>query len=155
MREAIGGSWLLGFVVLFIVLFSGYLAVSINYTKAFKVKNEILDIIEECEGYTTSPDQNWKTLSNSELEAKDDARSRSLAVIKSMGYYTEDSDTCNDKQGEYQYGGYCVNHICTKRGNYYRVTTFIKFEIPFLDLNIKIPITGETPIIYYDNGACL
>ena len=47
MREAFGGSWLLGFVALFIVLFSAYLAVSINYTKAFKAKNKIVSIIEE------------------------------------------------------------------------------------------------------------
>ena len=44
MREAFGGSWLLGFVALFIVLFSAYLAVSINYTKAFKAKNKIVSI---------------------------------------------------------------------------------------------------------------
>ncbi len=40
MKESIGGTWLLGFVLVFIVIFSAYLAVSINYTKAFKVKNK-------------------------------------------------------------------------------------------------------------------
>ena len=54
MREAFGGSWLLGFVALFIVLFSAYLAVSINYTKAFKAKNKIINIIEQNEGMSKS-----------------------------------------------------------------------------------------------------
>ena len=54
MREAFGGSWLFGFVALFIVLFSAYLAVSINYTKAFTAKNKIVSIIEENEGFSTS-----------------------------------------------------------------------------------------------------
>ena len=54
MREAIGGTWLTGLVITFIVLFSGFLAYSINYTKAFRVKNEIINIIEKNEGYTIS-----------------------------------------------------------------------------------------------------
>ena len=58
MRESIGGTWLLGFVVLFIVLFSAYLAYSINYTKAFKTKNYIINTIEENEGYTTYKTEN-------------------------------------------------------------------------------------------------
>ena len=42
MREAIGGTWLLTIVLVFIVLFSSFLALSINYSKAFKVKNGIV-----------------------------------------------------------------------------------------------------------------
>ena len=35
MREAIGGTWLFGLVLTFIVFFASFLAVSINYSKAF------------------------------------------------------------------------------------------------------------------------
>ena len=41
MRESMGATWLFGIVALFIVLFSGFMAYSISYTKAFKTKNEI------------------------------------------------------------------------------------------------------------------
>ena len=37
MKEAIGATWLLGIVLTFIALFSGYLAFSINYSKAFRI----------------------------------------------------------------------------------------------------------------------
>ena len=40
MRESMGGSWLIGIVALFIVLFSGFIAYSVSYTKAFKTKNQ-------------------------------------------------------------------------------------------------------------------
>ena len=42
MREAIGGTWLFGIVILFIALFSAFLAYSVSYTKAFNTKNEII-----------------------------------------------------------------------------------------------------------------
>ena len=45
MKNAISNVWLLGMVILFILLFSGYLAVSISYSKVFKIKNEVLTII--------------------------------------------------------------------------------------------------------------
>jgi hypothetical protein len=50
MKSAISNIWLLGLVVLFIFVFSGYLAVTVNYTKTFKVKNEMLTIIEKQKG---------------------------------------------------------------------------------------------------------
>ena len=50
MKNAISNVWLLGLVVLFIFLFAGYLAVTINYTKTFKVKNEMLTMIEKQKG---------------------------------------------------------------------------------------------------------
>ena len=52
MKESIGGTWLIGIVALFIVLFSAFMAYSINYTKAFRAKNSIIDLIEQSEGYT-------------------------------------------------------------------------------------------------------
>ena len=50
MREAIGGTWLFGLVLTFIVFFASFLAVSINYSKAFNVKNNIVDLISKYEG---------------------------------------------------------------------------------------------------------
>jgi hypothetical protein len=50
MKNAISSVWLLGLVVLFIFLFAGYLAVTINYTKTFKVKSEMLTMIEKQKG---------------------------------------------------------------------------------------------------------
>ena len=50
MREAIGGTWLFGLVITFIVFFASFLAVSINYAKAFDIKNNIVDLIGKYEG---------------------------------------------------------------------------------------------------------
>ena len=52
MRESMGGAWLFGIVIIFVFLFSGFLAYSISYTKAFNLKNKIVNLIEEFDGYS-------------------------------------------------------------------------------------------------------
>ena len=58
MREAIGGAWLLGIAVTIIAIFTAYLAFSVNYAKAFKVKDGIVEKIEKYEGFWGYPGQN-------------------------------------------------------------------------------------------------
>ena len=50
MKNSITNMWLLSLVVIFIFIFSAYLAITVNYSMAFKVKNEVLDIIEKRKG---------------------------------------------------------------------------------------------------------
>ena len=51
MREAVGGLGITQIVIFFLILFSGYLCVSINTNKAYKVKNEIITIIQKNNGF--------------------------------------------------------------------------------------------------------
>ena len=46
MKEAIGGSWLMQIVIFFVLLFAAFLCFAINYTRAFKVKNELIKTIQ-------------------------------------------------------------------------------------------------------------
>ena len=50
MRESIGVLSIFSIVMTFIVLFVSYLAVSINYANAFRVKNNLISAIENREG---------------------------------------------------------------------------------------------------------
>lgn len=155
MREAFGGSWLLGFVALFIVLFSAYLAVSINYTKAFKAKNQIINIIEQNEGMSKSVgDVRNKT--DEELSKGKSTEDKIYSYLKQTGFII-DKDTisgrCPDDSEDVTLyaGGYCVKGISTREGKYYKVTTFVKIELPVIWVNITVPIKGETKIMYHIN----
>ncbi|NLC48620.1 MAG: hypothetical protein GX758_04605 [Tenericutes bacterium] len=149
MREAIGGQWILGIVLLFIVLFSGFLAYSINYTRAFKAKDHIIELIEKNEGFTFSNKPNLTT-SDTSVEAK------AYFLLDSMGY-----NSLVVKCGKYGYeqpGGYCVQRkVCsgTKTGAriYYEVTTFIKIDFPVINYTLKLPITGETNTLFYESDV--
>ena len=46
MREAIGGTWLFQIVIVFILLFTGFMCLTINRSKAFNVKDQIIQTIQ-------------------------------------------------------------------------------------------------------------
>ena len=163
MRESMGATWLFGIVVLFIVLFSGFMAYSISYTKAFKTKNEILNYIEQAEGFTIAANMDSKIpvdrLTEDELENSSAVDAKVYKLIRNFGYNSQVSDCTG--YGDWVYGGYCIekkclNDVTDKTSNpmvVYKVTTFISLKIPVIDVTMKLPITGETKTMYYDNEA--
>lgn len=161
MRESIGGMWLFSIVITFIVLFVSFIAYSISYTRAFKVKNEIINYIERAEGFTTY-DGDLREVPLSELNilaTNNEATVDVLAYlqIQNIGYNYSIASLveCDELgYGEKQVGGYCLKKFCPENENgqkvYYKVTTFIAFKIPVLNFVFKIPISGETKALYYD-----
>ena len=163
MRESMGGTWLFGIMALFIVLFSGFIAYSITYSKAFKTKNQIINLIEKKEGYTLSNGGTDVTnMSEDQLYSDPSTEAQAYYYIKKSGYNTDVVDCVSLGYGVYQDGGYCIQRFCN--GNnytaasddgrvYYKVTTFIKVNIPVINVQVNIPITGETKAMYYENPA--
>ena len=47
---------------------------------------------------------------------------------------------------------YCIYSFETLRGPYYRVTVFISYDIPVISAFLRIPVSGETRIIYDFNN---
>lgn len=67
MKESIGGISLFTIVIVFVMLFTGYVCLSINYSKAYNVKNELVNIIKNqggicTEGIASSNCSNLKSL---------------------------------------------------------------------------------------------
>ena len=67
MRQAIGSTWLMQLVIIFMLIFVAFLALSINYTKAFKTKNELVNMLEEREGIGSGEDTGALMLINNYL----------------------------------------------------------------------------------------
>jgi len=160
MRESIGGGWLFGIVIVFIFMFSGFLAYSVSYTKAFNVKNEIINYIEQGQGYT-GHDQDVEKMDPNDLP--NTVKAKAYNLINKSGYDWETNvlSSCpsGKKLNEY---GVCIEKFCpkantTKNKNihnisdvHYKVTTFITFQIPFFGIKFTIPLTGETSTIKSD-----
>lgn len=176
MKESIGGTWLIGIVALFIVLFSAFMAYSINYTKAFRAKNGIIDLIEQNEGYTFYNGSNIDNMTQEPLMNDSSVQAQAYALVKSMGYDYGDSKAsgvvCNNDNtisgagaetkmaSAYQPGGYCVYRFCNSDGTYrYKVVTYVMMKFPVINFGITVPIKGETKTLYYEidnayNGLC-
>lgn len=163
MRESIGGTWLIGIVALFIVLFSAFMAYSINYTKAFRAKNGIIDLIEQNEGYTFYNGSNIDNMTQEQLMNDSSVQAQAYALVKSMGYdygsKSENKVVCNNDgtisdatkiDAAYQPGGYCVYRFCNSDGTYrYKVVTYVMMKFPVINFGITVPIKGETKTLYY------
>ena len=123
-------------LLIFLGIYIAFMAVALNYAKAFRVKNQIINIIEQYEGYD-------KRTSNN-IEVKDIIGS----YLDNMGYNVQ--ITCYDvagSNGDCDTRGYLVEAVETSKGTYYKVETYIRLELPFLKVNVTIPINGETKVI--------
>lgn len=54
MRNSMGMTWTFQIMLIFILIFASFLAIYINFNKAFKMKNEVINIIERNEGISDS-----------------------------------------------------------------------------------------------------
>ena len=61
MKAGISNIWILGLMVVFLLCFAAYITVSINYTASFKMKNEVISIIEKHKGITNTNSSNVKS----------------------------------------------------------------------------------------------
>ena len=140
MRESIGGAWILGIVMTFIVLFASFLAISINYAKAFKVKNNVVDLIEKNEGMT------------------DNAVSDIYGYLQSQGYILKGKCSAGykgfDKNGDTTTDAlYCVkkNDVNDTAINkaYYSIEVFFRLDLPIFGELFTFKVSGETMSIYF------
>lgn len=124
MRESVGALVLLQILMIFIVIFISFLAVSVNYAQAFRIKNRIVTIIEQNEGCSVTSDNYCEGGAGEEID-----------MFLSNMYYT---------------GGYEVEAVSAgSRGTYYKVYTHLNLDLPILGVIIdNFKITGETRIIY-------
>lgn len=54
MKDSLANVWLLGIIITFILLFSAYIAITVDYSQTFKLKNEVLNIIEKNKGMSNA-----------------------------------------------------------------------------------------------------
>lgn len=144
MKEGIGGTFMIYVLLVFLAVYITFVAVAFNYARAFRVKNKIIDIIEQNEGISSYADVS----SNSTLGQID-------TYLNQVQYNIADIDKNDCSESEYQYinsRGYCIGSIGSNDAKYYKIKTFIKLEIPFLNLGFTIPVKGETRKIERING---
>ena len=147
MSDAIGGAVNIMFIAIFLVVVAGYMAFNISYMKAFKVKNRIIDLVEQYEG-----DCNPGTASTCTQKISDYMQQ---IGYKTKIYYAEEGYQCDiDK-------GYCIQEVksdsssaAQSAGNnkyYYKVATQVNIDIPVVSSimpQLRIfKVTGESKTI--------
>ena len=143
MKDAIGGSLLLNIVVIFTSIIILFFVTMLAYTKAYKIKNRIIEVIEKNEKYDGIVTR---------TQLNDD--------LRRAGYITATKDEidkkCNEKNlnslapGEtgYLYCVYCKDYneatgTCAQETTY-EVVTYIHFNLPIIGNMMTFAVKGET-----------
>lgn len=167
MREAIGGTWLFQIVIVFILLFTGYMCLSINHSKAYNVKSEILDIIERYNGIDLSSDMNGEDGALTEI-----VENMQLNSYRTTGKCPTDlKDADNNVVGHYvgfnREGRFdqtnptiCIakvdvgsidntNQIVQELPSmsYYRIVVFYQLDLPVFQNVFLFSLKGDTKIL--------
>ena len=146
MKSAFGATLIFQIVIVFVIIFTGYICISINQAKAFNMKNEIVKAVERF-----APDLDRIEFQN---YIKDS--------LSKEGYrLTGDCSRLGDEYVAYSEegvaggttGAFCIAEINLPdtgplKGSYYKVVTFYQLEIPILQSLFQPKATGETKIIY-------
>ncbi len=148
MRDAFGGIVNIAIVVVFLVLVSGYLAFNVNYTKAFRLKNEIISALEEYEG------SGFESISSG---CQRPLCNKINTYAKQIGYNVSKINRPNNDGAVWNCDdsiGYCVGKysvvsdgIENKGRVYYRVITQININIPIINniMGLRIfQVSGST-----------
>ena len=145
MRDAIGQVYALQVILAFVLLINGYMAYSVNYSRAFRVKNQIINIVEQYE----SPEN-------------DEGKTKIKQYVQQMNYEVS-NQLINEKRSEgftcFQEGWcYKATNVSTasadgdRNGTYYTIVTFVNIDIPVINnligLGNFLQVSGETRTIY-------
>lgn len=156
MKEAIANAGVFNLVIIFVIILIAFFIGSLSYSKAFKVKNKIIEEIEKDQAYTTGVDNSTEDrveewIGNIGYRVNTgNSRNTDLCGSTVSGNGGTDGVLVNS-DGDYQY---CVYEFdtCTngsdkaKCGKYYRVTAYMYFDIPIISGLLRIPVSGETMI---------
>ena len=146
MKAAIGNSLLMGIIVTFVTIVLFILISSMVYTKAFRVKNRIVDVIEKYEVYNTEVVEPEITQLLREIGYKANAYSNNTRCNNYGG-----GAELENPSSPYHY---CVFRLNSGKNNgyYYKVVAFAYLDFPLIS-SIQIPVSGETKIFYPNEAS--
>ena len=160
MKDAMGGIFTLQAIVIALLIIMCLMAFAVNYSKAFRVKNEIRSIIEKSDGLTPSAEVQINELVRKHQYFLSDKYDE---ACRRLGYDVYTSSDDNGGSGvrfcikcEYANNVGEVNQNPSYQGAYYSIVTFVNIDVPIV--NNLIPFTagffktsGETALIYSGN----
>lgn len=152
MREAVGGSLLMNLVVIFVGIIIIFFVGILTYSKAYRVKNRIVEIVEKYGNYNNlvvneiSSDLKAAGYNASKPTKCSDIRNN--LINGETAKYKKDNLSGNLNKSGYNY---CVFEVTdnslNENGKYYVVVTFVHFEFPVIGDLLTIPVYSETKIL--------
>lgn len=152
MRQTVGNTFIIKLVIIFTLLFSAFLALAITYNKIFKMKNEVVSIVEKYEGVNTTSTNIIKNYFDY-INYRTTNYCPNSMYDNSNNVYGITSDGVNEMASQDK--KYLMCYYKTKKSNttenvrqyVYNVVVFYKFDLPVLGDLATFAITGQTKAI--------
>ncbi len=147
MKESISTSYLFMAVIVIIGLCATIIIGGLSYSKAFKIKNRIVEILEKNKGYSDTAKNDIEALLNETgypVLRERNWRCPNGRGEDSVGLDSTDEGitALNNPPENYKY---CIYQYKTVRGYYYSVVTYMPIELPIVG-GFQIPIYGDTKV---------
>lgn len=150
MKDAFGGSFILRIMLTFFVVFICFMTASITISKVFRIKNNVINILERSDPKKLS--KTGGTIENIDVYLQ--KSSYSYANVDNV------KNDCIKQNGTLTGNGVCIvsyingsgesNSIENAVSVYYKVTAYVVVDFPLFHLGTVIPISGESKVIYLD-----
>lgn len=145
MRSTIGGTWLLGLMIVFIMLFVGFIVLTINYSRTVRIKNEMIDMVEKYEGLNSESIElvnNYLRYTGYDVEGVCVTEGESeTGVYGSLDLTGTNLEPAREGVRYY----YCIKkYDGANTSNYYQITIFYKFNLPVIGNTSGFTIKGST-----------
>lgn len=147
MRDAVGGTFMMKVFLVFLATYIIFIAIALNYAKAFRVKNYVIDSIEQNEGindFNNIRDEALMQISTYMNNVHYNMASRGVTEDDCRRHLNSVTIYFNSNYG------YCIGKKEPLQiddgieAEYYQVVTFVDISIPFLGWGYLIPVKGET-----------
>lgn len=162
MRDAFGGAFMIKIFLVFIFIYICLTAMSLNYAKAFKVKNAVISYLEENEIYDIRNINAEDMMTMNEYFEKE--------LVGKRGYNVSEYSVCENISYDEDEKIYChpsgivieqSKKVSNTEGIYYTVSTYVSWGVPFLNNLLRLngnnqekntitglwKISGETRLI--------
>ena len=153
MREATGNALLTMIVAATITIILTFFVGTLSYSKSYKIKNYIIDQIEENSGWDSELGQNideylkdvgYNVKGNlncdSELSRLKNSKEQKLPTYCKTIYHNSSYNYCIFQCDE------------TLAYRYYVVLTFMKFDFPVISDTLRLDVMGQTKNFYISGG---
>ena len=145
MKESIANTWIFYIVLTFISLLIGALVTSISYSKAFKIKNRIIEMIENHTTYDSKLEEEIeKMLGTVGYRINTNSINNCPTRPNAVDATGKATGKAINQSSRYRY---CIYKYNTQRGIYYGVTTYMYFDIPLVE-GLVFPVYSETKTIF-------
>lgn len=154
MRESVGGAWILGIVLTFMAIFIAFIAISINYSTAYKLKTAMVTVIEQYDGFNSTTREELQKL----MDGYGYIQKGNCRKPESGNVYGVISGDLTPNQNPTTKQSYCIRRELkpgsdsSEQKYYYTIEVFFGFNLPVLGELYTFRVNGETNAIYYPNG---